>query len=65
MIVLNNSKDLYKTQHEAFLWKHSKAHSKDILTDTVIDITSEIELGPKSVLILELQISNTCFKTYR
>jgi hypothetical protein len=29
--------------------------AKDILTDTVIDISSEIELGPKSVLILELQ----------
>jgi hypothetical protein len=45
MIVLNNSKESTKLSTKRFtenIQKHTSA--KDILTDTVIDITSEIEL---------------------
>ena len=56
MIILNNNKESTKLSTKRFaenIQKHARA--KDILTDTIIDISSEIELGPKSVLILELQ----------
>ena len=56
MIVLNNNKETTKLSTKRFaenIQKHTKA--KDILTDKIIDISSEIELEPKSVLILELQ----------
>jgi hypothetical protein len=52
MIVLN-SKESTKLSTKRFAENIQNTSAKDILTDTVIDI-SEIELGPKSVLILEL-----------
>jgi hypothetical protein len=56
MIVLNNSKESTKLSTKRFaenIQKHTTA--KDILTDKIINISTEIELEPKSVLILELQ----------
>lgn len=56
MVVINNSNDVKKINTKRFaenIQKHTKG--KNILTDQVLDITTEINLEPKSVLILDLQ----------
>jgi glycosidase len=56
MVVLNNNNEEKKLGTKRFaenIQKHTKA--RDILTNKVIDLSTEIELEPKSVLILELQ----------
>jgi hypothetical protein len=60
MVILNNSNEV-KSKYKTFA-KHSKnTCRKDILTNQLIDISHEITLEPKSVLILELQyFTNNC-----
>jgi hypothetical protein len=56
MVILNNSNEVKKVSTKRFaenIQKHTAG--KDILTNQLIDISHEITLEPKSVLILELQ----------
>jgi hypothetical protein len=55
MVILNNSNEVKKSKYKTLCRKHSKHTGKDILTNQLIDISHEITLEPKSVLILELQ----------
>ena len=56
MVVLNNSKENKSIKTERFSENiRNYKIGKDILTDKSIDITKEISLEPKSVLILELK----------
>lgn len=56
MVILNNSTEIKKVSTKRFaenIQKHTSG--KDILTNQLIDISAEVTLEPKSVLILELQ----------
>jgi hypothetical protein len=54
MVILNNSNEV-KSKYKTFAETFKKHCRKDILTNQLIDISHEITLEPKSVLILELQ----------
>jgi len=56
MVLINNSKENKSIKTERFSENiRNYKIGKDILTDKSIDITKEISLEPKSVLILELK----------
>jgi glycosidase len=56
MVILNNSNDIKKVATKRFAENIQKyTTGTDILSNQIIDISSEITLEPKSVLILELQ----------
>lgn len=56
MVVMNNSKETrtFKTARFAESIKNHKS-GKEVFTDKTIDVTNEVTIEPKSVLILELQ----------
>ena len=56
MVLINNSKETkaVKTNRFAENLLNYKT-GKDVISDNIIDVTNEISLKPKSVLILELK----------
>jgi glycosidase len=56
MVIINNSKENKSIKTSRFSENIGKYNfGEDVLTDKIIDLTKEISLEPKSVLILELK----------
>lgn len=56
MVLLNNSTEIKTLKTNRFAENIGNYKTgKDVITDTIIDVTEEITLEPKSVLILELK----------
>ena len=56
MVLLNNSNEIRTLKTNRFAENIGNYKTgKDVITDTIIDVTKEITLEPKSVLILELK----------
>jgi hypothetical protein len=56
MVVFNNSSETKTLKTNRFAENIGNLKSaKDVITDKIIDVTNEIILEPKSVLILELK----------